>query len=59
LNGFTNVNWAFKSRILEATGADLICVSETHLKETDEPTLGGHKWFGQNRQSIHKNKEYL
>ncbi len=34
--------------------ADIICVNETHLAETEELVLEGYRWFGHNRS-----KQYI
>ena len=34
---------------------EIIGIAETHLKKCDVLSINGYKWFGNNRQELHKN----
>ena len=44
-----------KLNIIANSGADIICLVETHLKNNQTITLDGFTWLGHNRLKLHNN----
>ena len=54
MGGWTHRNCHLRQGILYHFKTDIICLTETHLKDKYMIELQGYKWFGYNRQSQHK-----
>ena len=53
--GWTKDNHDLRAAIINATGADVISICETHLAGSDTIQLEGYSWLGFNRTDIHRN----
>jgi len=66
--GFWNVNGWNKNAVsdnftvrynsVSYLNLDIIGIAETHLKNCDVLNINGYKWFGNNRQELHKNAKH-
>jgi exonuclease III len=55
LNGITEINSYFKKRIITGLDYDIVCLSETHLRDNQEFNVDGYTSFLHNREYIHRN----
>jgi exonuclease III len=53
VNGWTNANSELRQKMLSASDADIICVSETHLSGDSQINIPGYLWCGFNRPLKH------
>ena len=49
-----NENSSFRESVLHNIDIDILCVNETFLVKDDVLNVVNYKWFGQNRQNVHR-----
>ena len=52
MNGWTNTNQVIREAILHNLNFDIVCISETHLRQTNKISLDEYTWYGHNRPKI-------
>ena len=53
VNGWTETNKNLRGEIITQINADIVCLGETHLKDTCGNELNNYTWYGFNRDKIH------
>ncbi len=53
VQGWTNDNQIVRLKLLNKANFDIICLTETHLVNTNVIELDGYKWYDRNKVSLH------
>ena len=53
--GWTIQNGELREQLVKLSECDIMCISETHLLKMQALNIENYKWFGYNRQLLHKN----
>ena len=54
IQSWTQCNGQLRESIIKSTGAHIICLSETHLKDNDVISVSGFSRYGNNRSDLHR-----